>query len=94
MKNIDLYKKRFYNLMESTMGDVKPLTSDNGDFESEDIEDMMKTAEKLGMDTSELEKSAIGSEEELEKLGLEDEDMDELQKVTKKLGIDLDDYSK
>ena len=25
MKNIEQYKKRFYNLMESTMGDVKPL---------------------------------------------------------------------
>lgn len=25
MKNINDYKKRFYNLMESTMGDVKPL---------------------------------------------------------------------
>ena len=25
MTNINNYKKRFYNLMESTMGDVKPL---------------------------------------------------------------------
>ena len=25
MNNINQYKKRFYNLMESTMGDVKPL---------------------------------------------------------------------
>jgi len=25
MKNINDYKKRFYNLMESTMGDVRPL---------------------------------------------------------------------
>lgn len=25
MKNIDLYRKRFYGLLESTMGDVKPL---------------------------------------------------------------------
>ena len=28
MKNINEYKKRFYNLMESTMGDVKPLISE------------------------------------------------------------------
>ena len=26
--NIDVYKKRFYNLMESTMGNVKPLISE------------------------------------------------------------------
>ena len=29
MKNIEQYKNRFYNLMESTMGDVKPLISEN-----------------------------------------------------------------
>lgn len=28
MKNIEQYKKRFYNLMESTMGDVKPLINE------------------------------------------------------------------
>ena len=28
MKNINEYKKRFYNLMESTLGDVKPLISE------------------------------------------------------------------
>ena len=28
MKNINEYKKRFYNLMESTMGDAKPLISE------------------------------------------------------------------
>jgi len=28
MKNITDYKKRFYNLMESTMGDVKPLINE------------------------------------------------------------------
>jgi hypothetical protein len=28
MENIEQYKKRFYNLMESTMGDAKPLLSE------------------------------------------------------------------
>ena len=28
MKNIEQYKKRFYNLMESTMGDAKPLINE------------------------------------------------------------------
>ena len=28
MKNINEYKKRFYNLMESTLGDAKPLISE------------------------------------------------------------------
>ena len=28
MGNIENYKQRFYNLMESTMGDVKPLISE------------------------------------------------------------------
>jgi hypothetical protein len=31
MNNIEQYKKRFYNLMESTMGDAKPLISENQD---------------------------------------------------------------
>ena len=29
MSNIESYKKRFYNLMESTMGDVKPIIDDS-----------------------------------------------------------------
>ena len=32
--NVEQYKKRFYNLMESTMGDVKPLINE--------IDDMVK----------------------------------------------------
>ena len=31
MTNINDYKKRFYNLMESTMGDVKPLINESVD---------------------------------------------------------------
>jgi hypothetical protein len=30
MNNIEQYRKRFFNLMESTMGDVKPLISEQG----------------------------------------------------------------
>lgn len=29
MKNIEQYKNRFFNLMESTIGDVKPLLSES-----------------------------------------------------------------
>lgn len=32
MRNINEYKKRFYNLMESTLGDVKPLIMENKGF--------------------------------------------------------------
>ena len=28
MSNIDSYKKRFYGLMESTMGDVRPILTE------------------------------------------------------------------
>ena len=31
MRNINQYKKRFYNLMESTLGNVKPLISEQGE---------------------------------------------------------------
>ena len=31
MENINEYKKRFYNLMESTLGDVKPLISEQNE---------------------------------------------------------------
>ena len=31
MKNIEQYKERFYNLMESTMGDVRPLISEQSE---------------------------------------------------------------
>ena len=30
MENIESYRQRFYNLMESTMGDVKPLINEQG----------------------------------------------------------------
>jgi len=33
MRNINEYKKRFYNLMESTLGDVKPLISEATQYE-------------------------------------------------------------
>jgi len=34
MKNIKTYKERFYNLMESTIGDVKPLIIENVNIEN------------------------------------------------------------
>jgi hypothetical protein len=36
MKNLNDYKKRFYKLMESTIGDVKPLISEQGVTDTED----------------------------------------------------------
>ena len=34
MENIKNYKDRFYNLMESTIGDVKPLLTENVNIEN------------------------------------------------------------
>ncbi len=34
MENINNYKDRFYNLMESTIGDVKPLINENANVEN------------------------------------------------------------
>ena len=44
MKNINDYKNRFYNLMESTMGDVRPLISEQEvkDFSTEIFEELKK----------------------------------------------------
>jgi len=44
MNNIKEYKKRFYNLMESTMGDARPLISEQEvkDFSTEIFEDLKK----------------------------------------------------
>ena len=44
MKNINDYKSRFYNLMESTMGDVRPLISEQEvkDFSTEIFEELKK----------------------------------------------------
>jgi lipopolysaccharide export LptBFGC system permease protein LptF len=33
MENLEKYKSRFYNLMESTMGDVKPLITEDIDYQ-------------------------------------------------------------
>jgi len=45
MNNINEYKKRFYNLMESTLGDVRPLISeqddDVSDLERKELGDKM-----------------------------------------------------
>lgn len=44
MNNINEYKKRFYNLMESTMGDAKPLINeqkDVSDLERKELGDKM-----------------------------------------------------
>ena len=37
MKNINEYKRRFYNLMESTLGDVRPLITEQAKVNFEDL---------------------------------------------------------
>ena len=41
MKQIENYRKRFYSLMESKMGNVKPLV-----FEQEETDDLLAMANK------------------------------------------------
>ena len=50
MKNINDYKNRFYNLMESTMGDVRPLISEQEvkDFSTEIFEELKKNGFTIG----------------------------------------------
>jgi len=51
MKNIEQYKERFYNLMESTMGDVRPLINESTLTKSE--ESFIKSkAEKFQQNSS------------------------------------------
>ena len=50
MNTIRDYKNRFYNLMESTMGDVKPLISEQEvkDFSTEIFEELKKNGFTIG----------------------------------------------
>jgi outer membrane protein OmpA-like peptidoglycan-associated protein len=55
MKNLKNYKNRFYNLMESTMGDVKPLVNE-GDEMSEQIEGGETTGRPYKFDVTLIDK--------------------------------------
>ena len=44
MGNIENYKQRFYNLMESTMGDVKPLINEQSPVNSNLLDDIKKNS--------------------------------------------------
>jgi hypothetical protein len=70
MNNIEEYRKRFYNLMESTIGDAKPLISE--DFDNIDYG---RTKNGLGPDNEELEEDMIDDEDE--DFDDEDEDFDD-----------------
>ena len=43
--NIEQYKKKFYNLMESTMGDVKPLISEQSPVNPMLLDDIKKNSD-------------------------------------------------
>ena len=43
--NVEQYKKRFYNLMESTMGDVKPLINEQSPVNPMLLDDIKKNSD-------------------------------------------------
>ena len=60
MSNIEEYKKRFYNLMESTIGDAKPLVSEQFDNdENKEWEELVGDESELGSEENELEEDKI-----------------------------------
>ena len=44
MKNLTNYRNRFFNLLESEMGNVKPLINEEASFEAENI---LKTSKEM-----------------------------------------------
>jgi hypothetical protein len=63
MGNIENYKQRFYNLMESTMGDVKPLISEQIDYwrTAEELDSAMAIARVPGKDGDASQRHKIAS---------------------------------
>jgi hypothetical protein len=63
MGNIENYKQRFYNLMESTMGDVKPLISEQIDYwrTAKELDSAMAIARVPGKDGDASQKEKIAS---------------------------------
>jgi len=63
MGNIENYKQRFYNLMESTMGDVKPLISEQIDYwrTAKELDSAMAIARVPGKDGDASQRDKIAS---------------------------------
>ena len=77
--NVEQYKKRFYNLMESTMGDVKPLINE--------IDDMVKKTFK-----SRIQKSYKHGDTELRLSNEEDKMMNSYNLSKEKFWESFDEY--
>lgn len=68
MNNIDQYKKRFFNLLESEMGNVKPLITEDEDQWIEDSSELEgeSNTENLNMEQGAKEIQSALSDEELQ----------------------------
>jgi hypothetical protein len=68
MSNIDQYKKRFFNLLESEMGNVKPLITEDEDQWVEDSEEIEgeSNMDNLNMEQGAKEIHSVLSDEELQ----------------------------
>lgn len=68
MNNIDQYKKRFFNLLESEMGNVKPLITEDEDQWIEDSSELEgeSNTENLNMEQGAKEIQSVLSDEELQ----------------------------
>lgn len=68
MNNIDQYKRRFFNLLESEMGNVRPLITENEDQWVEDSTELEGEAnmDNLNMEQGAKEIHSVLSDEELQ----------------------------
>ena len=68
MNNIDQYKKRFFNLLESEMGNVKPLITEDEDQWVEDSTELEGEADlgQMDMEQAAEEVESVLSNDELQ----------------------------
>ncbi len=86
MNNIEQYKKRFFNLMESTMGDVKPLINEqDASADEQKYQSLYNAVSGLGTNAEEFFKilATIKDKNEYDRInkigmGKEGEDIPEL----------------
>ncbi len=80
MENVNQYKDRFYTLLESTMGDIKPLLSEQIEIQKE-------------INVNELERVVSDAQEKLSKIKREEEEnikKQEIQKLEQELKMTFD----